>query len=72
MNQDTGSLHLKNVDPFILDTDASDVAIGTALYQLQNGIEHPLGDFVSQLQAQFTRWHQVSPGLEDSAFQDIH
>ena len=31
-----------NVDPFILDTDASDVAIGAALYQLQNGIIHPI------------------------------
>ena len=30
------------VDPFIVDTDASDVAIGTALYQLQNGIACPI------------------------------
>ena len=29
-------------DPFILDTDASDIAIGAALYQIQNGIERPV------------------------------
>ena len=31
-----------NDDPFILDTDASDTAIGAALYQIQNGVERPV------------------------------
>ena len=31
-----------NEDPFILDTDASDTAIGAALYQIQNGVERPV------------------------------
>ena len=31
-----------NVDPFILDTDASDVVIDAALYQLHSGIAHPI------------------------------
>ena len=32
----------QQLDPFILDTDASDVAIGAALYQLQNGTLRPI------------------------------
>ena len=31
-----------NVDPCILDTDGSDVAIGAALYQLRNGTLRPI------------------------------
>ena len=31
-----------NDDPFILDTDASDTAVGAALYQIQNGVERPV------------------------------
>ena len=31
-----------NEDPFILDNDASDTAIGAALYQIQNGVERPV------------------------------
>ena len=31
-----------NDDPFILDTDASDTAVGAALYQIKNGVERPV------------------------------
>ena len=31
-----------NDDPFILDTDAYDTAIGAALYHIQNGVERPV------------------------------
>ena len=31
-----------NLDMFILDTDASDVVFGAALYQVQYGVERPV------------------------------
>ena len=31
-----------NDDPFILDADAFDTAVGAALYQIQNGVERPV------------------------------
>ena len=31
-----------NLDLFILDTDASGIAIGAALYQVQYGVERPV------------------------------
>ena len=31
-----------NDDPFILDTDAADTAVGAALYQIQNEVERPV------------------------------
>ena len=45
-----------NDDPFIRDTDASDIAIGVALYQIQNGVERPVSLASHNLTSAQTRY----------------
>ena len=45
-----------NDDPFILDTDAADTAVGAALHQIQNGVERPVSFASHTLIAAQTRY----------------